>query len=204
MPRHRSPRPRFAPRRRLAGVAILVLIAAGAAAADRDTGLARLVGVWQLDSRVSDDPVRELQQASRAGPPPASRRGDRDAGEAAARLDLLERRVGEAVRGDEVLTFAYETPSLRIAYWDDHQRVLRVDGKPVDVDTEDGAAKAEAGWKASDRLVVKTEGPSGRRVEIFELGDRGDHLFVTVEIYRKGFKQPFSYDRVYDRVTAGR
>jgi hypothetical protein len=49
---------------------------------------------------------------------------------------------------------------------------------------------------------VKTDGGDGKRIEIYELGDRGDKLFVTVEIYRKGLKRPFSFDRVYHRVTA--
>jgi hypothetical protein len=173
-----------------------------ALAADRDTGLARMVGVWQLDTRSSDDPLRALTRARLTAPPPlpSDRRGDE--AERPALLDALQGRVEEVVRGDSVLTFTYASPNLQVTYWDDRRRAFTVDGRPEEVATEGGSVRQEVEWIGSDRLRVKTDGGDGKRIEIYELGDRGDKLFVTVEIYRKGLKRPFSFDRVYHRVTA--
>lgn len=186
----------------LAGLVGLLASAAPAAGGDRDVGLGRMVGVWQLDSRVSEDPLRMLQRARLAGPPSRPQRRGGDEAEEPGALDLLERRVTAAVRGDSVLTFAYDAPNLRITDWDDHQRVLQVGGKATDVETDGGMARVAAAWKGSDRLVVTTEGAEGKRIDVYELGDRGSTLFVTVELHRKGRQRPFSYDRVYHRVTA--
>ena len=187
----------------LAGLVALCLpplVPAPSTAADRDSGLARMVGVWQLDSKVSEDPLRKLRAALRGAPPP--RRADAEERSAAAGGEL-EQRLLPLTRGVGVLTLSYSAPELTVTYWDDRQRVLRVDGKKAALEEEGRQVVVEAGWKGSDRLVVETRsGPGERRLEIWELGERGDKLFVTFELYRKGHRWPFRFERLYNRVTS--
>ena len=190
---------------RLAAVAgliavVLFLAPAGTSAGDKDAGLQALVGVWRLDSNVSEDPQRLLRKAR--GRSPGQGRSERDGGED-SRGASLEDRVAELTAGAEVLTFAYQEELLTLTYWDDRERHFRIDGKKVSESRPAGSVQVQASWKSSDRLIVKTTGaPAGRVVEIFEMGSRGDKLFVTIELYRKGSKYPFSFECLYNRVTS--
>jgi hypothetical protein len=189
-------------------LAVLLLQATPAVTADKAERLLALVGVWQLDSRVSEDPLRMLRQMEGRSPGSGGGRrggaGDRDAAEGDSSLARLEERLGEFTSGEEVLTLASTDSQLTITYWDDHQRVLRVDGKKVEEMRADGAVSVKASWGSSDRLLVRTESSTvGKTLEIFELGDRGDKLFVTVELYPKGSKRPFSFQRLYNKLTSG-
>jgi hypothetical protein len=189
-------------------LAALSLAAAPAPASDRAEGLARLAGVWQLDHRVSDDPIRMLRSAG--VPPPGERPGGRRSPEArrederAEGVGLLEERLEAFTEGIGVLTIAFEDPELSITYWDDRERVLVVNGKERDAEGPRGPVRVEADWGSSDRLVVKTHGdPAGKVVEVFEIGGRGEKLFVTVDLYRKGTKRRFSFQRLYYRLESG-
>ena len=168
-----------------------MLCAAPSPAADRDTGLARLTGVWQLDHRVSEDPERMLRQGGGFAP---RRRGQE------APQPHFGTRVKLVTQGSNVLTFTYRDRVVTVTNLHDVVRTLRVDGKKHAVTRGDLALEVEAGWKSSDRLVVKTTGaPGGWIRETFELGERGDKLFVTVELQRKGSKWPFVFERLYHR-----
>lgn len=178
---------------------LLSLAPAAARAGDKEAGLQALVGVWRLDRNVSEDPKRMLRQARGRSPGPG--RSDRGGGENSPDPNL-EERVDALTAGAEVLTFAYKDELLTLTYWDDRQRVFRVDGKKVAETRSAGSVEVQASWKSSDRLIVKTGAPAGKEVEIFEMGERGDKLFVTVELYRKGSKDPFSFECLYQRVTS--
>jgi len=180
------------------------LAASPAPAADRGAGLARLAGVWQLDARVSDDPLRMVRSAESRRPAPGrSERGRAEGGRPEPGAEQLAERVTEVVAGANVLVIAWNDPRLTITTWDDRERTLVV-GRKVDEEGPRGPVRVTASWKGSDRLVVATEGdPAGRRLEIYELGGRGDQLFVTVELKVAGSKWPFSFERVYNRVAAG-
>ncbi|MCZ6727319.1 MAG: hypothetical protein O7A98_08175 [Acidobacteria bacterium] len=179
---------------------LLALVPAEVVAGDKQAGLRALVGVWRLDRNVSEDPRRLLRQARRR----SAGRGRSDRGGGENSLDpSLEERVDALTAGAEVLTFAYRDELLTLIYWDDRQRVFRVDGKKVAETRPAGRVEVQASWKSSDRLIVKTTGgPAGKEVEIFEIGERGDKLFVTVELYRKGSKDPFSFESLYFRVAS--
>ena len=186
------------PCRRIAGAGALLLAvtftvtAPLANAGGREAGLARLVGVWQLDQRVSDDPGRLLRPRG-GGPPPADRGEDRP------RPDYRQR-AAMVIEGANVLTFAYNEGELTITNWDDEVQVLVVNGKKRQAQRKGIDVQVEAGWKSSDRLVVKTTGaPGGWIRETYELGGRGEKLFVTVELQRQGSRWPLSFQRLYNR-----
>lgn len=165
-----------------------------ASAGDRESGLARLVGVWQIDQRVSDDPQRLLRQADRGSVPRQ--------GKEKPRSEFGER-VSMVTEGANVLTIAYAEGVATLTDWHDAVQTLQVDGKRRSAERGGNAVEVEAGWKSSDRLVVKTTGvPGGWIRETYELGERGDKLFVTVELQRKGSRFPFAFDRLYHRAVA--
>lgn len=177
----------------LGGVLVgsLTLAPASAEAADREAGLARLVGVWQIDQQVSEDPHRILRQADRRYVPRQGKEKARPA---------FGQRATMVTDGTNVLTIAYGEGEVTLTDWNDAIQTLHVDGKRWPAERGGIAVEVEAGWKSSDRLVVKTTGaPGGWIRESYELGERGDKLFVTVELQRKGSKFPFTFKRLYHR-----
>ncbi len=192
---------------------VLLLAAPPVAAGGKEEGLARMAGIWQLDTRASDDPRRTLDEARRDAEARNSAKGrtgrrrpedaPRDR-EGAMVLDDLRERTKRWLDGGQVLTVDVDGHVVTITDWRDRQRSLQVDGKRVPVEIDGAPAVAEASWRSSDRLVVKTTGgPGGKSVEIYELGNRGQTLFLTVELEIKGWGQPFAFDRVYHRVESG-
>jgi len=172
----------------------LLLIGSSLQAAERDRA-AELVGVWRLDRQVSDDPERELSQARLRLIP-----GD-DA-EASERLEQLQRRLTVFLDRIEILTIAWAEPVFTFTYWDEQPRALTLGAKTVEQRPE-GPVEVKVSWKSSDRLVVKTGGlADGWTRESYELGGRGDKLFVTIELQRRGSKVPFSFERLYNRAPA--
>jgi len=165
-----------------------------ASAGDRESGLARLVGVLQIDQRVSDDPQRLLRQVGRGSAPRQGReKGGSEFGQ----------RVSMVTEGANVLTITYLEGVVTLTDWRDAVQTLRVDGKRWPAERGGMSVEVEAGWKSSDRLVVKTTGtPGGWIRETYELGDRGDKLFVATELQRKGSRFPFTFDRLYHRAVA--
>jgi hypothetical protein len=174
------------------------LAAAAATAAERDAGLAQLVGIWQLDHRVSEDPRRLLHQEEAPPRDPRGRSKEPPPQSFAERVKMV-------TDGGDVLTLAYHAPTLTITDWNDAVITFEVDGKSRPVERQGMRVEVEAGWKGGDRLIVKTVGaPGGWIRETYELGGRGDKLFVTVELQRQGAKYPLTFKRLYNKAGAGR
>jgi hypothetical protein len=198
-----TPRPGACRHAWAAGLALIWLAAslspAAAGSADRDAGLVRLVGVWQLDVRVSEDPRRLLhrQQAPPRDPHLRGKAGREPAPQS------FDERVKMVTEGADVLTIAYHALTLTITDWNDAVRTLEVDGKSRSVERQGVRVDVEAGWKGSDRLIVTSAGaPGGWIRETYELGGRGELLFVTVELQRLGLKEPLTFRRLYNKTGA--
>jgi len=102
--------------------------------------------------------------------------------------------------GSNVVTIAYREGELSLTDWNDAVQTFRVDGKKRPAKRQEFDVSVKSEWKSSDRLVVRTEGaPGGWVRETYELGERGDKLFVLVELQRPGSKSTFSFTRLYHR-----
>ena len=175
-----------------AALIVVSLLPTPATGGDREAGLRALAGVWQLDQRISDDPHRRLREERGRRPP---RRGDKGPPDFGPRIELV-------TKGSNVLTIAYTDGTLAITDWNDDVLELEVDGKKRSATRQGMPVELEAGWKSSDRLVVRTTGvPGGWIRETYELGQRGAKLFVTVELQRRGSKYPFVFERLYNRTS---
>ena len=118
---------------------------------------------------------------------------------AKARPDF-ETRAKMVVEGSNVLTIAHREGEVSFTDWNDVVQTLRVDGRKWPAERGGFAVTVEAEWKSSDRLVVRTTGvPGGWILETYELGERGDKLFVRVELQRPGSKTRFTFNRLYNR-----
>ncbi len=69
------------------------------------------------------------------------------------------------------------------------------------------ALAAPCGWRPTGGAATGSSSrplgdPVGKVVEVFELGGRGEKLFVTVDLYQKGSSRRFSFQRLYNRIDA--
>ncbi len=198
----------------------LALVSAGPAPADKD-GLSTLAGVWQLDTRASEDPRAMLPRRDTFGEEPEQPEVRRENGRTVrtwsfgggnrrdrrAIYEELRQKALSIHEGAEVLAIHVEGDTVAMTDWNEVERRWTVDGKrqpasfalagteiPVEV---------EASWRSSDRLVVETTGaPGGKIIEIFEPGNRGLTLFVKTEIRVPKSRLPFVYQRVYHRLSS--
>ena len=200
------------------GILLTLVLASGALmAADSGAQHPDFTGAWELDERMSEDPVEQAKKAmaelrsdwrsgsrggggGRGGGKGGSGGGrgtgrgdgaDSNQGAMASRVTVL---VGS---GADRLAIAQDDPQVSITYSTDLTRTLYTDGRNVETKDARGEVKTTSKWKKT-KLVVEAKSDLGKVTENYELEEGGNRLFVDVKVKPEGEMPSFTFRRTYN------
>jgi hypothetical protein len=179
----------------LAAIVAAGAIALAAVGSQTAIGAESLAGAWRLDRAASDRPPQSGRRGHGGAAPDGVKHDKRD-GDQRGRDGKRPRRLGRYLRIEQTAT------ALLVA--DSSGALMReiVLGDTPQTKHADDAPVMTGAWQGSS-LEVSATAPNGKKhVEVWQVGDDGKTLTITVRREARGDKPAREMKRVYRRTAA--